>query len=500
MSDTFFDILNQTENNSINIDNIEQQEAFLRYVAHQAFSGGYNPFTFIKPQHFTDDMLSILYEKITEYTNAGKRLTLSSLEHIAGYYKDQKKALDYIQSLINHQPYNFKMVEMFAYDIDERYKLNQIKQQVTWFLSSLENYKGFDALTQDLSVLNNNLADLTYCASVTKNVFEHTEALDDFIKNFYDKSKVTISSGLKSLDRYIDGFGQGELIVVGGRPSMGKTALLIHFAATAAEAGKNVLNFALEMTNDQNMARFIARDAYKENPQSSLNYTDIPRKKLTDAIYQKAFKDAKKKIKPILHNYDQSLDVDGIIRFAEQHAHKLKRKDETLDLIVIDYLQIIRMKNKRDAHLEIGEVTGKLKALAKKLAVPIILLSQLNRDIEKSDTPITEKRPKLTHLRQSGKIEEDADKVLFPFRPVYYERDIASADREYRDDYMEIIIAKNRQGETGIASLRAFMGKNFFTDTDSLDDGLTAHGRMLRDNPLGDKKNSRKALKNNWGE
>jgi replicative DNA helicase len=120
-------------------------------------------------------------------------------------------------------------------------------------------------------------------------------------------------------------------------------------------------------------------------------------------------------------------------------------------------------------------MTGRLKRLAKELDVPVVLLSQLNREIEK-EKGIKDKRPSMAHLRDSGSIEQDADVVMFPFRPSQYEK--KENNKKYRDDYMEIIVDKNRQGETGIVKVYCNMAKNFICDTDQEDDGLTPYGKQ----------------------
>jgi replicative DNA helicase len=486
-------VLGQTENKKNDAtDTSYQEESICGYVLSRVIQGQAPLIDFLTYEHFKKSFYGILYEaSISKFKN-GSRLSVADIVNdIFEDVADKRSIINGLNTLIRQSDMSFEIIKGFAFDLDERFKCVKIRELLRVASDSMTGYKHFGDIVKDITVLHDRLNELTYVQSVDTD-FEHEDMMDNFFDNFYKDEQPSISSGLIQLDNLIGGFANGELIIIGGRPGMGKTALCVHIVGHAAEAGYNILNFALEMTPKQNSSRFASMISRKYC-QSGVSYKNLFEGKhkvsndLVEPIRQKV-KEIKLQIK---HSHKSPFTVDGIINYAEQHSHTLKRENKRLDMIVIDYLQIISMGNKRDAHLEIGDVTGKLKQLAKKLNIPVILLSQLNRESEKEKT-ITSKRPSLTHLRQSGKIEEDADKVLLPFRPSYYEKNIHISRREWDDDYMEIIVAKNRMGDGGTAQLKAEMSTNYFYDEHDYHNnpnaGLTPHGISKKESSQSNKK------------
>lgn len=290
-----------------------------------------------------------------------------------------------------------------------------------------------------------------------------------------------ISTGLKTLDKIMDGFARGELIVIGGRPGMGKTSLGAFFLYNIALQGHNCIMFNFEMNRKQTVARFMSLFTHFASIQQGIfhkvPYRDIQKKQIDASLHEKisdnfAFLDL-----PLHIVSESSLTINDIITKALNHAKELEEQGKRLDVVMIDYLQLIKAHNNRDAHLMIGDITGELKRLANDNGVTVILLSQLNRALESK--PINERRPSLSDLRQSGKIEEDADKVIFPFHPHYYERTLDDSERDWVREYIEIIVAKNRSGEAGICRLSVDMPTNFYADNQDYrgeEDGMTIKG------------------------
>ncbi|TPK81098.1 replicative DNA helicase [Mesorhizobium sp. B2-4-12] len=281
-----------------------------------------------------------------------------------------------------------------------------------------------------------------------------------------------LATGMRDLDRRMGGLQPSDLIVLAGRPGMGKTSLATNIAFNVAEAyvpaqqadgsfkaanGGVVGFFSLEMSSEQLATRIISE-------QTEISSSKIRRGEISEMDFEKlvACSQTMQKI-PLF------IDQTGGISIAQlsARARRLKRQ-RGLDLIVIDYIQLMQgssAKASQNRVQEITEITTGLKALAKELTVPIIALSQLSRQVESRD----DKRPQLSDLRESGSIEQDADVVIFVYREEYYlkNREPKLGTEEYvkwenemneMRGKAEVIVAKQRHGPTGTVTL-AFHGE-----------------------------------------
>lgn len=236
-----------------------------------------------------------------------------------------------------------------------------------------------------------------------------------------------VPSGFRDLDNLTGGFQKSDLIILAARPAMGKTALALNFAAHAAQKGIPSVVFSLEMPKNQLMMRLL----------SSIGRIDSSRIRkgdLTDDDLNRLSVAAN-----TLTNMPLSIDDTGGISLVELRSRLRRHKKEFgLGLVIIDYLQLMGTSSKRadSREREVAELSGGLKALAKELDVPVIVLSQLNRS---ADTR-TDHRPKTSDLRESGAIEQDADLIMFVYRDEYYNPNSEDAGKA------EIIVAKNRHG------------------------------------------------------
>jgi len=260
-----------------------------------------------------------------------------------------------------------------------------------------------------------------------------------------------VASGLLDVDKIVGGFGKSDLAILGGRPSMGKSVWALNMAYNAAKAGHPTAFFSLEMSAEQMAMRIFA--AITGIPTEAMR-----RGSLTEIDFA-ALRDAQQHLESIpLHIDDRpALTVHEIKTAAE----RLKAKGG-LDLIVIDYLQLVRPDRKLESRtVDITDVSAGLKGIAKALDVPVLALAQLSRAVEQRDI----KKPQLADLRDSGAIEQDADQVLFIYREEHYaqrEEPDAESDKwskwQARIDrcagLAEIIIAKNRHGKTGEAKVK----------------------------------------------
>ncbi len=272
-----------------------------------------------------------------------------------------------------------------------------------------------------------------------------------------DQGIVGVPSGLTDLDDRLGGLHKQDLIIIAGRPSMGKTALATNIAFNASlNIKKNNLKtsiafFSLEMSSEQLSTRILAE-------QSRVKSNDIRRGKINQDDFER-FIEASKNLETLSLHIDDTPAIT--ISTLSNRARRLKRK-EGLDLIVIDYIQLMKSSGYRNEGrvLEIAEITQGLKALAKELDVPVLALSQLSRQVEQRE----DKKPQLSDLRESGSIEQDADVVMFVFREQYYlekqEPKPGTAEHVEWQERMsqihneaEIIIGKQRHGPTGVIKL-----------------------------------------------
>ena len=267
--------------------------------------------------------------------------------------------------------------------------------------------------------------------SILKDTFEHIERL------YERKEHITgLASGFDDLDRLTSGFQSSDFIIIAGRPSMGKTAFAMNVAKYAGvEQHKTVLVLSLEMTKEQLVQRLLCAEARVDSHKVRTGYLE-PRDwtRLTHAAGRLAEA-------PIYIDDSPALSVLE----ARAKARRLKA-EHGLDLVVIDYLQLMRGRNPENRQQEISEISRSLKALAKELNVPVIALSQLSRAVEARQSK--DYRPQLSDLRESGALEQDADVILFVYRAERY--GLQSEDGE---KVAEIIIGKQRNGPVDTVKL-----------------------------------------------
>jgi len=266
------------------------------------------------------------------------------------------------------------------------------------------------------------------------------DANDRYQRIYENKGDLTgIASGFYDLDKLTCGFHGSDLILLGARPSMGKTAMALNIAVNAANMGHSVFIFSLEMAKNQVIDRMISSEAmvngmkFKTGKFSSDDWEKI--NTASSRIYDL----------PIHVDDSSSLSYMEIIRRSRR-----AKKQHSIELIVIDYLQYVTGEKGQGKNYEIESITRNLKAMAKDLNVPVLLLSQLNRKCEERPNPY--KRPILSDLRDSGAIEQDADLVLFLYRPERYGEKDKSGN--VQPGVAEINIAKHRNGPLGTVHLQ----------------------------------------------
>lgn len=265
-----------------------------------------------------------------------------------------------------------------------------------------------------------------------------------------------VTWGLTELNRATLGLHPGQLVILAARPSMGKSTMGLCTAMAAARKGTGVAFFSLEMSAQEIGERALSASSYGMG-RSNITYQRIRAGDVDDSAVW-ALEEAAKRIDalPLVVEQEGALSVSQIAARTRTISTRLERSGKSLGLVVIDHLGLVAPSNRYPGsrHLELGEITAALKSLAKELSIPVLLLCQLSRAVEGRQN----KRPQLSDLRESGRIEEDADAVLFLYREAYYlERD-KSNDKEAetqrismlieKQNVLEISIAKQRQGPT----------------------------------------------------
>ena len=279
------------------------------------------------------------------------------------------------------------------------------------------------------------------------------KAIEDL---YYKKQLITgVATGFRELDEKTAGFQPSDLIILAGRPSMGKTALALNIVRNAAvDHGQTVVIFSLEMSKEQLVTRMLCSEAEVDLARVRTGY-------LSEAEFPKLTTAAGN-----LSEAPLFIDDTPAITVLELRAKCRRLKAEhNLSLVVVDYLQLMRSRIRTDSREQvISEISRSLKALAKELQVPVIALSQLNRALEARP----DKRPKLSDLRESGAIEQDADVIGFIYRDEVYNSDT--------DDIgvAELIIGKQRNGPTGMVKLSFRKQFTKFSDLDEVHDDYYA--------------------------
>lgn len=415
----------------------------------------------LKPHFFYAKVNQDIFEATSALISQGLVADPITLKGYLQEHVSSKSVGDsYLVQLVNNATL-FAGITDYANIIKDLYlrrKLISIAGEITKDAHNIEinipaelNIEKAEAELYDLSTLNERRDLVAFSEILTKSVDEITAIAS---KGGHHLRGVT--TGLIDLDNYIGGLNRSDLIILAGRPSMGKTALATNMAFNAAQAfinkkdgGGKVAFFSLEMSAEQIGARILAQHCHIASER--IRRGEIRKDELANFV----------KAKELLNDLPLFIDDSPALTPASirTRARKLKRT-KGLDLIVIDYLQLLASSHgfKVDNRVqEIAEITRNLKCLAKELDVPVIALSQLSRAVELRD----DKRPQLADLRESGSIEQDADIVMFVYREEYYlsRKEPTQTDSDKHRDWereiakvyntAEIILAKQRHGPVG---------------------------------------------------
>jgi replicative DNA helicase len=413
--------------------------------------------TIISSINFYDPMHQKIFSAIENLIYKGMLANPITLKNYFENEKDELNVPDYLVKVTKFSTSSRQAIEYsrIIYDMFVRRELVKISE------NTIDAAKLNDLNVNGQNIIENSerlLFDLAEKGSFNSALVKFDEAMKQTIEMATTAYKneegiVGVPTGLTELDDRLGGLHNSDLIIIAGRPSMGKTALATNIAFHAAEKlqqnGKksSIAFFSLEMSSEQLSTRILAE-------QSRIKSNDIRRGKISDDQFDK-FIETSKNISELPLYIDETPAIS--IAAMSNRARRIKRLFG-LDMIVVDYIQLMTGSiNNRDGRVqEISQITQGLKAIAKELKVPVVALSQLSRAVEQRD----DHKPQLSDLRESGSIEQDADVVMFVYRAAYYlqrkEPQVATVEHAEWQAKMnevahlaQIIIAKQRHGPIG---------------------------------------------------
>jgi replicative DNA helicase len=429
--------------------------------------------TIISSINFYDPMHQKIYGAIESLVYKGMLANPITLKN---YFEDEKDDLNVPEYLVKITKFSTSVRQAveyskIIYDMFVRRELIKISEQ------TIDSAKLNELDTNGQTIIENSerlLFDLAEKGSFNSSLVKFDEAMKQTIemasaayKN--EEGIVGVPTGLRDLDDKLGGLHQSDLIIIAGRPSMGKTSLATNIAFNAAQklqdSGKksSIAFFSLEMSSEQLSTRIISE-------QARISSNDIRRGRISDEQFDK-FLETSKNIAELPLYIDETPAIS--IAAMSNRARRIKRLFG-LDMIVVDYIQLMRGTtfNKDGRVQEISQITQGLKAIAKELAVPVVALSQLSRQVEQRD----DHKPQLADLRESGSIEQDADVVMFVYREGYYlqrkeprEATVEHAEWQAKMNEVahlaQIIIGKQRHGPIGNVTLEFEERFTKFKDT-----------------------------------
>ena len=410
----------------------------------------------ITSKNFYDPMHQKIFMAIEKLIYSGMLANPITLKNYFENEKDELNVPDYLVKITKFSTSSRQAIEYskLIYDLYVKRELIKISENIidTAKLNDLDN--------DGKSIIENfekSLFDLAEKGSFSSSLVKFDEAMKmtiEMASSAYKNEEgiVGVPTGLTDLDYRLGGLHKSDLLIIAGRPSMGKTALATNIAFNAAKKIQNdgrkstIAFFSLEMSSEQLSTRILAE-------QSRIKSNDIRTGKISEEQFDK-FIETSKNISELPLYIDETPAIS--IAALSNRARRIKRL-YGLDMVVVDYIQLMKASNFREGRVqEISEITQGLKALAKELSVPVLALSQLSRAVEHRD----DKKPQLSDLRESGSIEQDADVVMFVYREAYYlqGKEPRPATVEHAEwqakmndisHLAEIIIGKQRHGPTG---------------------------------------------------
>lgn len=391
----------------------------------------------LRADHFFLDIHKIIYEVISKLDSEKRSADIITVAEIAR--QQGKVSVSYLSELVDSCPITLN-IEHYANVVKDYSIRRNIIDSCRRIIKKSTQYDGGN--NEFLEEIEKDFQDATevkQTEGLTPSQEVISETLEELDKRVNLKGKLSgVTSGFRDLDALTGGWQKSDLIILAARPGMGKTALALNWVVSALKKEHAVVVFSLEMSKTQLMMRLLSTDARVNSAKMrSGNINEREQDKLMEGA---------RNISNLPAQF--SIDDSGGLSMTEirSRCRRFKRENGKLDLIVIDYLQLVgRSGNLRyeNREREISEISRSLKGLAKELDVPVISLAQLNRGPDSRP----DKRPRMSDLRESGSMEQDADLVLFIYRDEYYHSASEDAGKA------ELIIGKNRHGPMSMVNL-----------------------------------------------
>jgi len=449
---------------------------------------------FIDEIHFVDENYKIIFSTIKKLLDKNILVSPITLKNYLPDDENNSNKIDYLNQIKDSSPstQNTYTYAKIIYDLYIKRNILSIAHNLIQDTNSNQEITAENLI----ETAENNLYLISESGQSERSFLKFTDALKgavDIISEAYkrDGKIAGVPTGFKDLDKKLGGLHKSDLIIIAGRPSMGKTALGTNIAFNCANKyleeidefqnkkiidGGKVAFFSLEMSSEQLATRILAE-------QTKISGDKMRKAELNKEDFNKIAKTSSK-----LENLNLIIDDNPVLTIPtlRARARRLKRLHD-INLIIIDYLQLMSSAstNRNDGRVqEISEITRGLKSIAKELNIPIIALSQLSRQVEQRE----DKRPQLSDLRESGTIEQDSDVVMFIYRESYYLERLEPIRKSEEDDMKynervsrwqqltnenynkaEIIIAKQRHGPIGSIKMHFDANYTKFSDLTTKD-------------------------------
>jgi len=414
-----------------------------------------NECTNLVQSDFYDFEHAKIYKAMTELYDADSKIDLLSVSMKLMQRQEEGQNWPLTLSQLTSSVISSDNVDYHVAVVQEKAVLRKIWEGCAQTMNLIHSHAEFDNIiekyktVEELTEFNANQEIDVAFSDLVKKSMEELEQRTINAKNDICNSEIV--TDCQDVNRIM--VEKGDLMIIAGRPSMGKTAYALWLARNSCKQGKHIAFFSLEMKSTKLADRIITSEA-------KVSKNSYKRGELEDFQYQLVENSLQDIISFNLHVYEETRNFDAICA----KCRKL-RKENKLDYVIIDHLRLIRTKKTFQRNdLKMSYFTSRLKDLAKELNIPVLALSQLNRNCESRTPPV----PMLSDLKEAGSIEEDADIVIMLYREDYYNE---KADPNYQNNKeIELIVGKNREGDTGLIKIKHDGTVSDFYDLNSTDE------------------------------